>query len=375
MRADTNESHLLDLIGEIYDCALDTRRWPDVLQRVTSLVDGVQAAITWHDTTRPSFAIQKDWNVNRHYAEVMLENFAQNPFRTAPWYVDVDEPFSAFDHYGETELKRTPWFKRTHERFGYGDVALSVLARSVSQFGGLSVHRLAHQAQFREQELALLRVLTPHIRRSVMIADLLDARTLERASLSATLDLLAVGVVLTDETARIIHTNDIALRHLEEGRALRRDADRLSAHDPKVAGELRQAIADAADGQKISVLRSGIAIPVGDFAAWVLPLDSGLRRDFGSAFAARSIVFISEQQRSQPFPAELFVRRFGLTPSECRLLMLLTDGMTLSEAAAASGIALTTAKTHLARLFHKTGTQRQVDLVRLAVHAFSPARA
>jgi DNA-binding CsgD family transcriptional regulator len=181
--------------------------------------------------------------------------------------------------------------------------------------------------------------------------------------------------VLTDEASRINHLNNVALRHLKDGRVLRRDADRLSAHDPKSASDLRQAIAHAAGGSTVAMPCSGIALPIGNLAAWVLPLDGGLRREFGLAYAARSVVFISEQQSSQPFPAELFVRRYALTPSECRVLILLTEGMSISEAANASGIAPTTAKTHLARLFHKTGTQRQVDLVRLAVHAFSPAAA
>jgi hypothetical protein len=121
-----------------------------------------------------------EWNVGHQFARVMLENYAQNPFRTAPWYVDVDEPFSAFGHYGEADLKRTPWFKATLGRFGYGDVALIVLVRSVSKAGGLSIHRMEHQSPFGEHELQILRVLNPHIRRSVLIADLLDARSIER---------------------------------------------------------------------------------------------------------------------------------------------------------------------------------------------------
>jgi len=49
--------------------------------------------------------------------------------------------------------------------------------------------------------------------------------------------------------------------------------------------------------------------------------------------------------------------------------------MTITEAAETLGIALSTAKTHLAHLLHKTGTQRQAELVRLAVSAFAPASA
>ena len=49
--------------------------------------------------------------------------------------------------------------------------------------------------------------------------------------------------------------------------------------------------------------------------------------------------------------------------------------MTISEAAETLGISPPTARTHLARLFDKTGTSRQTDLVRLAMSALAPTAA
>jgi DNA-binding CsgD family transcriptional regulator len=67
------------------------------------------------------------------------------------------------------------------------------------------------------------------------------------------------------------------------------------------------------------------------------------------------------------------VRRYAITPAESRVMMLIVQGMTIAETAEALGISLPTAKTHLARLFDKTGTTRQADLVRLAMSALAPA--
>jgi len=53
--------------------------------------------------------------------------------------------------------------------------------------------------------------------------------------------------------------------------------------------------------------------------------------------------------------------------------MMLTQGMTVREAAAALGISEPTAKTHLQKLFQKTGTDRQADLMRLTMSALAPA--
>ena len=128
----------------------------------------------------------------------------------------------------------------------------------------------------------------------------------------------------------------------------------------------------------LAIPKLGIAVPITgidkrDLAAWVLPLDRGLRRDLASTFAAHTAVFVRELGDASPFPAELFVRRFGITPAECQVLMLLTQGMTTKDAAEALGTSLTTVKTHIGHLFEKTETQRQADLVRLAMSAFAPA--
>jgi DNA-binding CsgD family transcriptional regulator len=53
---------------------------------------------------------------------------------------------------------------------------------------------------------------------------------------------------------------------------------------------------------------------------------------------------------------------YGLTPAETRLLESLLAGRNFAETATSLGIALTTAKTHLDRIFQKTGVRRQAEL-------------
>ena len=112
----------------------------------------------------------------------------------------------------------------------------------------------------------MLRLLSPHIRRAVMIADLLNARALERDMLSAALDRLAVGIVLTDAEGRIAHTNEAADRTFDDGSILRRVGDQLAARDFNAARELTQAIADAASGTTVD-----IRVPASSFRSRATP--------------------------------------------------------------------------------------------------------
>jgi DNA-binding CsgD family transcriptional regulator len=61
--------------------------------------------------------------------------------------------------------------------------------------------------------------------------------------------------------------------------------------------------------------------------------------------------------------------RFGLTPAEARLLGTLCGGASITEASARLGVARTTARTHLQRIFDKSGTHRQAELVGMVLAA------
>jgi DNA-binding CsgD family transcriptional regulator len=64
----------------------------------------------------------------------------------------------------------------------------------------------------------------------------------------------------------------------------------------------------------------------------------------------------------------------GLTPTEERMLALIAKGLDTISAARRLGIAPTTARTHLQRLFAKTGTARQSELVRFVAIYVDEAR-
>lgn len=375
-----SEAELLDIIGDFYDCAIEPSHWPVALERLAGLVGGCESAVAFHSFTRPEFQLPAKWNINPEFERAMLENFAISPMIPLAVFSQIDQPQSAFRAIGEVEIKQGRWYAQTLGKHGYGDALLTLLARSSTQFVGLSVLRRSDQPYFDAHDAAIVRPLCPHIRRATQIADLLDARALESRTLSATLELLQTAVLMTDDKGRETYANATARRLVEGADALTKSHGTISARDPASAAELRQAIADACNGATVDVPSTGVTVTLAssagrDLVAWVLPLDGGLRRDLGATYAARTAIFVRELGDTSPFPAELFVRRYGISPAECRLLILLVQGMTLQQATETLGIAKATAKTQLSQLFAKTGTSGQADLMRLAVSALAPAHA
>src|SRR5262245_33035331 len=63
--------------------------------------------------------------------------------------------------------------------------------------------------------------------------------------------------------------------------------------------------------------------------------------------------------------------RFGLSPAEARLVVLLFAGASLRSCAKALGIKYETARSYLKSAFIKTGTHRQAELVLTVFQAMS----
>jgi DNA-binding CsgD family transcriptional regulator len=73
-----------------------------------------------------------------------------------------------------------------------------------------------------------------------------------------------------------------------------------------------------------------------------------------------------------PSPSEAIARLYKLTPTELRVLLAVVEVGGVPEVAVALGIGEGTVKTHLHRLFAKTDTKRQADLVKLVAGFANP---
>ena len=62
---------------------------------------------------------------------------------------------------------------------------------------------------------------------------------------------------------------------------------------------------------------------------------------------------------------EVLRRIYGLTRAESQVAMRVLNGDGLAPIAEELSVSLTTVRTHLQRIFDKTGTHRQAELVRL----------
>ncbi|MDA9519508.1 transcriptional regulator [Bradyrhizobium sp. CCBAU 11434] len=194
----------------------------------------------------------------------------------------------------------------------------------------------------------------------------------EAATFADTLDGLDVGVYLLDVDGRLIHTNTAGQALLDARDILHEARGQLAACDPVVNHALRHAFTSALDA-------GGVAVPMTGsdgqrYVAHALPLASGARRRAGAAYAAVAALFVRKVALMVPPRSEVIGKAFRLTPTELRVLLAIVELGGVPEVAAAFGVANTTIRTHVNRLFEKTGAARQADFVKLVAGYATPLR-
>ena len=95
--------------------------------------------------------------------------------------------------------------------------------------------------------------------------------------------------------------------------------------------------------------------------------------ELGPAHSA-AIIFVSDPESEIETDHAVLARLFGLTPAEGKLATLLMQGKSLEHTAEELSITHETARTHLKRVFDKTSTHRQGELVRLLLTAVPQVR-
>lgn len=183
-----------------------------------------------------------------------------------------------------------------------------------------------------------------------------------RETLAHLMDRLPMGVILLGGDGTVLMTNRAAEQILGEADGLGVKAGRLQGGN-ELRGLLSQAtrITEGTRvGRAITLERpserpalSTLVTPLGDVAASI-----------GNGEPAAAI-FVSDPGHRVENAEELLCRLYTLTPTEARMTAVLMQGRSVEDAAGELAISTNTARTHLKRVFSKTGTSRQGELISL----------
>ena len=371
------EQELQSLIPLIYDTTTSAHGMPDLLTALQQLFRARACGIAQFNFRRREGTLSSS---SGHHPE-FIRSYDHYYSRHDSWLRDERHyRVPSIVHLGQevvpnTELVETRFYQEWLEPQGLFHRASAVLIRENADLCYFATLRGPDDPPFDFDDVRLCRALAPHLRSAVQMRRQLAMLEVERNAALEILDRLPTAVVLCDQSGAPVIVNGAARHILASSDGLVVRDGRLATHrrpethalENLIIGASRAAHGAGEDsGGTLSVSRASGSRPL---SVLVSPM-----RAPGAAQGHRQIaaaLFISDPESVILTNKDRLLQLYGLTRAESRLAAKIAEGRSLDEAAAVLNITTQTARSYLKCILRKTGTKRQVELVRLPL--LSPA--
>jgi DNA-binding CsgD family transcriptional regulator len=371
-----NQRKILDLIELIYAAATEPTVFPHLLSEIAKAIDAhsansVQANASAvndnyyyaYGSPVPVFGAYQEYYYQHDLWHQASLSFEKNPPTILKGEELVDPAVFKRSEFFNDFLKPLDI-----QRF----VGFVIRPDPISGKSGMSTHfgfyRSVGAAPFGQDQIQILELLIPHLRRACSIQmKLAEAHSLRQAD-TEILNRLPIGVVLFDRNGRAIFLNRIAETLARQGDGFHVDiTGRCRAEFPADTQALRKLIADVTDGANGGPHRRGgdlmlarrrspepLSVSVAPLSGDTVPLLD---------HAPGAVLFLVDPDGRMESIEEFLTRRYGLSIAEARLAAALAGGSSVNEYAEARGTTLNTVRTQLKQVLAKTGARRQAELV------------
>ncbi|NMO00280.1 helix-turn-helix transcriptional regulator [Gordonia sp. TBRC 11910] len=352
-------------VGAIYESAINPATWISALERIsalfnataTSLISGRGPSRTLLASTS-SAEVQSAYRGHFHQLDYVTESVEQAPVGLIRTGTTLVAPGSDSE-FGHDFLRRF-------------DLRTGLFVPLHGDPSPVSLLIAGPQANRESESADAIRTgdrLTVHLRHALRtqhaLADLHATRTLT----ADVIDTARHGIIIVRADLQCMQMNHAAEHIVAAGDGLRVHAGRLTAHrsttDQRLTARLHAAT-DPADRVGASMIceRSTGDRPYVVHIVPISPHDAATTWDHTTITTFALVVLVNPDRIPQPSSA-LLIELFGLTTAEADVALRVLAGDGLAPIADDLHISTATVKTHLQRIFTKTGTHRQAELVRL----------
>jgi len=369
-----SEERIYDLIGSIYDRARETSPdgWQSVYTDFASMVSSGPGGLSLYSqeadrfnvvagTTQPEFL--KSYSEYYRYV---------SPFNDVVTKMKTGERFSRMQKWADDEFESSEIYQDFFRKQDVYEFEYQVLFNRRGLSAGISFSRPKSNKHFTPSERNAISVIVPHLHRAFLLyLELGDAKR-ENLAMADALGKIPRSVIVVDRSRRVVFANSFAEKLLALKDGIQIDANGILC----ASGTNRS--------KRLATVVNGVFEPsldIGKYESGLLQLHkpSGGRalQVLVSPFTEKelskienerlAIVFVYDPDGHTHTAEEVLCEIYGLTSAETRLTAILADGKSLNEACEMLAITQNTARTHLKRIFSKTDTNRQTELVKLVI--------
>lgn len=363
------EDTVLNLVGMVYDAALDESKWQTFLEAFALTVGGCSAMLRSIDLQTSKAGFVASVGYDPAWQSAYCNHFAKIDLVTRTLYqFPLGEVMSSDHIFSLSEQRKTELYNDYYIPQDKVHALGALLIKDGSHTLLFGAQRGRRAGVFGEEEARLINILVPHVTRAVQVHRKISSATVEKEWALGTLDQLRMGVILTNSFGAPLFVNRAAEPMLAPGQGINTYQGRLALSRLPETARLHQLIADAAQGAP-GTSRGGdmrIALPDGEFLhCLVMPIPLELSARLDVALASGCVaVFLSKPSGLQ-LPPQRLAALYGLTPAEARLAGKLSALKSMEQAADELCITVHTARSQLKSVFAKIGAQSQSELLML----------
>lgn len=370
------DKDLNDLIGLIYEAALQPQLWPQVLEQVANITPCAVATLYSHDTSTRTSVIHESFGLDPNFLQDYFDRWAAaNPVIDAMTLLDPGEVAGLAPLIDYEAFTRHPFFQEWGRPQNYVDCINIMLERSPTRVASVSLIRNAQQGVADELSIERLGVLAPHFLRSIRMGRVFEQTTIKEGTLTSVLDMLSSAVFLVDRHGVIAHANARASALFGNG---------LTIGMIKAAAAAIGVLSSSTSVRTATPNRSSTGSEAPFDGTYLIDLNGTERlichgiplvlTPHHREHTAGSTLLVVQNATSTNTAVRAAARTFGLTKREHDVLFGLVEGGGITPTADMLGLSKQTVKTHVRSIFMKTQTHRQSDLVKLVSELMSPFR-
>lgn len=350
-------------IGElIAEAAADSRRWPQVLEALQQHLSAAGVALGEFDFVKRQgsivHAVGYGTDQLRRYPTLCTHNtWLQQPERFTEGQI-----LTCSNLVKTNDLLQSRFYKEFLEPQDFSYWLCVVLKREYDHILYLEVVRNQTTRPFGVEQEAFVQGLTACMQQALQRNTFLW----RLAVIQQIIDLVPFAMLAVNQDTKLLFANRVAHHILQGNPSIFLDQQTLRIAASHADTQLKALVAGIASGKDRSggalIIRRGKDL----CPLWLViaPLSRPLRTVIGQEQHI-ALVFISAPEYLSTMAQTTLRTHFKLTPKEQELVLLILQGINLTEAASALNISANTARTHMKKIYVKTKTDSQVDLIRL----------
>lgn len=367
------EPEILDLV---YDAAIAPDGWVAVMRRFVDLLGGSFAAIVVQDQVTGNGRSIEAWDDPARRPLYFGYYGARNPLLKIRDLPARPRVFTDEEKIPKRELENTEYY---NDYMLKNDMHSLLIARIVVQGRTTSCMNIARSRRselFGTPEIEMTTRMLPHLIRATHLTERFADAQEWSCGLTRLIDRSHEAAFVVTGSAKVRYMNPAGEALLLKNCGLTVRNGALGAANEHLTSKLRGLIAAAAEtrGERSS---GAMVLPRPNHRLPLSVIVNPIRQERFSLFFEGPWVLVSIADPDAGNSAsERRIREvLGLTRTEARVALKLLEGCDTREAAAALGISFYTVRAHLSRMFGKTGTQRQAELVALLTRLSDHLRA